>query len=122
MPVVVLKSQPPLLPRFSFSETCPSMLLKMKLDLVCLFWLIIAFGEYGTVISCRFPTDKETGAFKGFGYLEFNTLDEATAAVDGLNGQSISGRSIRLDYSQPRDDAGGARQGGGGFGGRGGLF
>lgn len=25
------------------------------------------FGEFGTIVSCRFPTDRETGAFKGFG-------------------------------------------------------
>ncbi|KAJ2991907.1 hypothetical protein HDV02_003391 [Globomyces sp. JEL0801] len=81
------------------------------------------FGEYGAVLSCRFPTDRETGAFKGFGYLEFGTTDEAMAAVSALNGQDIAGRAIRLDYSQPRDNApGGGRGGarGGPRGGRGG--
>lgn len=75
------------------------------------------FGEHGSILSCRFPTDRETGAFKGFGYLEFSSVDEASAAVSSLNGQSIAGRAIRLDYSQPRNNDGGAPARGGGRGG-----
>ena len=56
---------------------------------------------------------QEKSAFKGFGYLEFSSVEEAKNAVDALNGQNISGRAIRLDYSQPRDNA----AGGGGRGG-----
>jgi nucleolin len=70
------------------------------------------FGEHGSILSCRFPTDRETGAFKGFGYLEFSSVEEATSAVQALNGKDIAGRAIRLDYSQPRDNAaGGAPRG-----------
>lgn len=77
------------------------------------------FGEFGEIKSCRFPTDKETGAFKGYGYLEYGSVGEAQAAVEALNGKDICGRGIRLDYSQPRNDAGGAPRGG--RGGRGGA-
>ena len=69
----------------------------------------------------RLPTDNETGRPKGFGYVEFSSLDAAIAAVtkggptatgDGVN---IEGRTVRLDYSQPRAD----RAPGGDRGGRG---
>ncbi|ORY12560.1 hypothetical protein BCR33DRAFT_629022, partial [Rhizoclosmatium globosum] len=75
------------------------------------------FGEYGNVTSVRIPTDRETGAVKGFGYVSFSSVDEAKAALEALNGVDYEGRGLRLDYSTPRDNAGGA---GGARGGRGG--
>ncbi|KAJ3119886.1 hypothetical protein HK098_005077 [Nowakowskiella sp. JEL0407] len=94
------------------------------------------FGEYGNIKSCRLPKDRVSGALKGFGYIEFDTVQEAQAAVEGLNGQNIKGRSIRLDYASARSSEGdnsssrggrggfrggfGSRGGRGGFGDRGG--
>lgn len=73
------------------------------------------FGEFGEVKSVRLPTDRETGRPKGFGYVEFGDIDGAKKAYEGAQGSDIEGRSIRIDYSQPRDTSGGGR---GGFGGR----
>jgi len=88
------------------------------------------FAEYGTITRVSLPTDRETGSLKGFGYVDFTTTEEATAALEALNGQDVEGRAIRIDYAAPRADNGGAggrggfgggRGGGrGGFGGRGG--
>lgn len=79
------------------------------------------FGEFGEVKSVRLPTDRESGRPKGFGYVEFVDVDTAKKAFEGLAGTEIDGRSIRLDYSQPRDNNGGGRGGfGGGRGGFGG--
>ena len=76
------------------------------------------FNDYG-VKSVRLPTDRDTGRPKGFGYVEFEDVDGAKKAFEASNGADIEGRSIRLDYSQPRDSSGGGR-GGRGFGDRGG--
>lgn len=54
-------------------------------------------------------------------YLEFSDVESAQNAVAGLNGQDICGRSIRLDYSQPRDSVSGGGAPRGGRGGRGGA-
>ncbi|KAJ2811837.1 nuclear localization sequence binding protein, partial [Coemansia sp. 'formosensis'] len=82
-----------------------------------------AFAECGTVVSARIPTDRETGRMKGFGYIEFDTVEAATEALK-YNNTDLDGRNIRLDYSTPRTGGGesGGRGGGrGGFrGGRGG--
>lgn len=86
-----------------------------------------AFGPYGTVSSVRIPTDRETGAVKGFGYVSFATVDEAKAALEAMQGAYIQNRAIRIDYSQPRPQnpdspargGFGGRGGRGGFGGRG---
>ncbi|XJO73109.1 hypothetical protein BDV3_004134 [Batrachochytrium dendrobatidis] len=77
-----------------------------------------SFSQYGQLVSVRFPTDRDTGAFKGFGYVEYGDVETAQKAVEGLNGVEIAGRSLRLDYAGGRDNAGG---GGGGRGGRGGA-
>ncbi|KAI8917427.1 hypothetical protein BC831DRAFT_484968 [Entophlyctis helioformis] len=79
-----------------------------------------AFGAHGTVVSARFPTDRETGEFKGFGYIEFESPENATAALESLNGSELGGRNLRIDYAGQRDNSGGGAGGRGGFGGRGG--
>lgn len=88
-----------------------------------------AFEKFGTITHIRVPTDRETGDRKGFAYVEFSSIDESKAAVDGMSGQSINGRAIRTDFSTPRDPntsggfgggRGGGRGGRGGFGDRGG--
>ncbi|KAJ3873021.1 hypothetical protein F5051DRAFT_463216 [Lentinula edodes] len=76
------------------------------------------FNDYG-VKTVRLPTDRETGKPKGYGYVEFDDIEGAKKAFEAMSGQELDGRSVRLDYSQPRDSAGGGR--GGGRGGRGGF-
>lgn len=83
------------------------------------------FQEHGTIKAVRLPTDRETGAPKGFGYVEMDSVEEAQAAFAALQGADIAGRPIRLDYAQARTDDGSGGRGGrgggrGGFGDRGG--
>jgi len=79
-----------------------------------------AFGPHGTVLGVRLPTDRETGAPKGFGYVTFASVEEATGALEAMQGGYIKSRAVRLDYSQPRPQNGDSpARGGGGFGGRG---
>lgn len=77
------------------------------------------FGEFGTVNRVSLPTDRDTGNPKGFGYVEFGTVEEATAALESLNGSDVDGRTIRVDFAGARDNSNGGGRGGG-FGGRGG--
>ena len=82
-----------------------------------------AFEGFGEIVRLSLPTDRDSGNPKGFGYVEYGSVDEAEAALDAMKGAELSGRRLRLDYSQPRSDNGGGFGGGrgrGGFGGRGG--
>lgn len=73
-------------------------------------------------MGVRLPTDRETGAPKGFGYVTFSSVDEAKVAFDAMQGADLAGRSLRLDYSQPRPNNGDSpARGGRGGGGRGGF-
>src|SRR5436309_4851655 len=70
------------------------------------------FTPYGEVTSAKIVTDKfNNNRSKGFGFVEMTNDSEGQAAIDGLNGTEISGRSIVVNESQPKQ--GGA--GGGGF-------
>merc|ERR1712225_220718 len=50
-----------------------------------------AFGEHGTVINVRLPTDMETGNPKGFGYVTFSSIDDAKTAFEAMTGADIAG-------------------------------
>lgn len=78
------------------------------------------FGPCGSVMGIRLPTDPESGRPKGFGYVQYSSVDEARTAFNELSGADFNGRPVRLDFSTPRTGGGGRGGRGGGRGGRGG--
>jgi RNA recognition motif-containing protein len=72
------------------------------------------FSEYGTVSSAKVMMDRDSGRSKGFGFVEMGTADEAQAAINGLNGMSVGGRSIVVNISRPKEAGSGAGYGNGG--------
>ncbi len=80
-----------------------------------------AFAEFGTVSEAKVIMDRETGRSRGFGFVTFQDSAEAQAAIAGMDGQSIDGRTVRVNEAQERSGGGGGGGGGrGGFGGGGG--
>jgi RNA recognition motif-containing protein len=77
------------------------------------------FAEFGTVKSAEVISDRETGRSKGFGFVEMQTDEEATAAINALNGRERDGRTLTVNEAKPREARGGG--GGGRSGGRGGY-
>ncbi len=64
------------------------------------------FSEFGEVTSAKVMRDRDTGRSKGFAFVEMSTPAFAQAAIDGLNGQSVDGRSIVVNLARPREDRG----------------
>ena len=62
-----------------------------------------AFEAFGTVTSSSVITDKFSGQSKGFGFIEMSNNSEADAAIKGLNGSSIQGRSLKVNEAKPRE-------------------
>jgi RNA recognition motif-containing protein len=88
-----------------------------------------SFSAYGSVNSAKVMMERDTGRSKGFGFVEMGSDAEALAAVEGMNGQSLGGRSLVVNEARPMEARpprtggfGGPRGGGGGggFGGGGG--
>ena len=66
------------------------------------------FANHGNVSSVKLVSDRETGRARGFGFVEMSTDTEAQAAIQGLNGQSVDGRSIVVNLARPKEDRGDA--------------
>ena len=77
----------------------------------------------GSVVRVKIVTDRDTGRPRGFGFVEMDTDDAASAAIEAFDGQELDGRPIRVNEANDRPErggGGGGRGGGGGGGGGGG--
>jgi cold-inducible RNA-binding protein len=66
------------------------------------------FAQAGTVSSAKVITDRNTGRSKGFGFVEMATPEEASKAIETLNGKDLDGRNIVVNEArpqQPRNDS-----------------
>ena len=77
-----------------------------------------SFGQFGAVTSAKVMMERDTGRSKGFGFVEMGSDAEAQAAITGMNGQSLGGRSCVVNEARPME-ARPPRPGGGGYGGGG---
>jgi RNA recognition motif-containing protein len=85
------------------------------------------FAQAGIVETVRIITDQFTGRPRGFGFVEMATKEEATKAVEMLNGRLFRDRNLVVDEARPQPQRGpgggggprdrGPRPGGGGGGG-----
>jgi cold-inducible RNA-binding protein len=83
-----------------------------------------SFGQFGSVTSAKVMMERDTGRSKGFGFVEMGSDAEAQAAINGMNGQPLGGRSVVVNEARPMEArpprSGGFGGGGGGYGGGGG--
>ncbi|WP_058616092.1 RNA recognition motif domain-containing protein [Tepidimonas taiwanensis] len=87
-----------------------------------------AFSAYGQVASAKVMMERDTGRSKGFGFVEMGSDSEAQAAIAGMHGQSLGGRSLVVNEARPMEPrpprsggfGGGRREGG--YGGGDGQF
>jgi len=79
-----------------------------------------AFSEFGVVTSAKVMMERDTGRSKGFGFVEMGSDAEAQAAINGMNQQSMGGRSITVNEARPMEPR--PPRSGGGFGGGGGGY
>ena len=86
------------------------------------------FAQAGNVETVRIITDQFTGRPRGFGFVEMATKEEASKAVEMLNGRLFRDRNLVVDEARPQPQRGpggggdrgggrGPRSGGGGSGG-----
>uniref|UniRef100_A0A9J8A0Z5 RRM domain-containing protein n=1 Tax=Cyprinus carpio carpio TaxID=630221 RepID=A0A9J8A0Z5_CYPCA len=81
-----------------------------------------AFSKYGVITNVHVARNRETNRSRGFGFVTFENPDDAKDALEGMNGKSVDGRTIRVDEAG-KGGGGGGRSGGGSYrggGGRGG--
>ncbi|CAJ1400596.1 unnamed protein product [Effrenium voratum] len=92
---------------------------------------------FGSIVAVILKCDEETGKHRGVGFVVMSTMEEATKAIDELNGKEVEGKAMNVTLSERRrrgersDGAEGAPKGKGdgkgkgkgkGKGGKGGDF
>jgi RNA recognition motif-containing protein len=61
------------------------------------------FEPYGIVDRAQILTDRETRRPRGFGFVEMPDATEAQAAIAGLNGTLLGGRTLTVSVARQRE-------------------
>jgi len=61
-----------------------------------------AFEAFGTVVSAKVIVDRDTNRSKGFGFVEMGSEEEAQAAIRGMDGKDLAGRSVAVSEARPQ--------------------
>ncbi|KAG2250630.1 hypothetical protein Bca52824_080766 [Brassica carinata] len=56
----------------------------------------------GKVVEARVIYDRESGRSKGFGFVTYNSAQEAQNAIRTLDGDDLDGRQIRVSEAEAR--------------------
>lgn len=85
--------------------------------------LVDTFSKYGEVVEARVITDRDTGRSRGFGFVTYRTAEDASSAIQALDGKMLENRQIKVNLAndRPRTSGGGGYGGGGGGYGGGGY-
>ena len=68
------------------------------------------FESYGAVDKVSIITDRETGQSRGFGFVEMPDSATAKAAIQGLQGKELAGRTLTVNEAKPREPRGEPRR------------
>ena len=63
------------------------------------------FESFGQVTSIKIIKDRYTSESKGFGFIEMDAEQEATSAIEDLNGTDLMGKTIAVNMAKPRSDS-----------------
>ncbi len=65
------------------------------------------FAAYGEVDKVNVITDRDTGRPRGFAFVEMADSSAAQAAIRGVNGTELGGRTLNVNEAKPRNEGGG---------------
>ena len=61
------------------------------------------FEPYGVVDTINIITDRYTGQSRGFGFVDMPDTAAAKAAIQGLQGKALGGRTLNVNEAKPRE-------------------
>ena len=79
--------------------------------------VIELFAQFGEVVNCALPLERDTGRKRGFAFVEMSDEAAEEAAIEALQGAELMGRPLRINKAEPRGSAPRRGGGGGGYGG-----
>merc|ERR1719147_630113 len=63
------------------------------------------FSSIGEVESCKLIRDKVTGQSLGYGFVNYHRIEDATKAIQTLNGLRLQNKTIMVSYARPSSEA-----------------
>jgi len=57
-------------------------------------------SKHGEIEHCEIIKDRRTNQSKRFAFIRMKSVEDAKKAKEGLAGQSLDGKSIRIDFSR----------------------
>lgn len=58
------------------------------------------FEKYGEVEKCQIMKDPHSGESRGFGFVKMVTPEQADAAMEGLSGEVVEGRTLHIEKAR----------------------
>jgi len=63
------------------------------------------FSSIGEVESCKLIRDKVTGQSLGYGFVNYHRQEDASKAIETLNGLRLQNKTIKVSYARPSSEA-----------------
>ena len=60
------------------------------------------FASFGTVERAKVIVDRVSDRSRGFGFVEMANSEEAKAAIEGINGSEVDGRTLVVNEARPK--------------------
>ena len=64
------------------------------------------FSAFGTILMSKVGRDPDTGAHKGFGFINYDSFDCSDAAIQSMNGQWLCNKQLTISYAFKKDGKG----------------
>jgi polyadenylate-binding protein len=63
------------------------------------------FSAFGNILSCKVAVD-DSGVFKGYGFVHYETQEAANLAVNKVNGMLLNGKKVFVGFFVPQKERG----------------
>jgi len=61
-----------------------------------------AFSKFGTIVDVAVVPDRATGRSRGFGFVTFESPEQADEAVKQMHGAELDGRTLKVNRAEAR--------------------